>query len=702
MIKLAPPISLACLFVLACGDAKPVDGIDAGAAVDGSVAADAVSELDGSSSLADASSADARPGDAGVLSTASIDFPSMRVMIDTPTIWIRGRASNPAGIGGVAINGQAAASSDGFATWTVEVDLSLGSNTLSVSVTDGAGARTDDAASVEIVRVDPLLSDPRNLAIYGSIAYVYDAIRRSILTVNIGTGARRILVPRVRALNPANDGQVVGMRASATRLVFTTPDSVQQVDVSTGVVSMISASGSPSGPAIDNIRGAAFFGNVGWLADYDADAIIAVDLTDGSRRTITATGTGPALVNPHGVAHRSGNFIYVAHQPATGRETLRINIATGDRTVFASNGVQSPSRPDVDSRNRIVYQNGFWIRRHDGTSASNLFQSTRASGAASVGSLWLASDDELFFCDQRLGAIHHLDVTANTRTEVTRSGLQAEPIFNPAPIRRFGDEVYVMDKAVTASGNVLELVDLVSGTRTALSRHDLGTGYPLYNSRYLIVNQARTIAWTTEASNNAIHKIMLLGGSRTRLGNSTTLGTPGGFAIDESADLAYVLDSSQGLIRQIRTFNLSAGTSQIIGSETVGSGPVPDLCAGVAHDTTGGRLLLACRDEILALDIATQVRTAVVSGAYENSLRQVVVDPTEAGAFYFSDNTSLWHFSPTNGLSTIIDASSAGIPLGLRSLQIDGAARHATFFSTSLQAIVELDLVTRQHAILYR
>jgi glucodextranase-like protein len=226
---------------------------------------------------------------------AKIVFPTRISYTDGDRLAVRGSAADANGISGVTVNGVAATTSDGFATWRASVPIETGQNTVSVSVTDRAGNTRAGADSVQVR--------------------------------NSGTPL----------------GFVVGMDMDTSRILAFDSETgtIWAVDRSTGKVSILSDVAHGTGPLPQSIEGIAVnaAGNRVLVADgSEQDALLAVDLSNGNRTALTtfanssfrtriALGTGVAL-------DAANNAVYVAAQSGIG--VVRIDLGTGARTVVSS------------------------------------------------------------------------------------------------------------------------------------------------------------------------------------------------------------------------------------------------------------------------------------------------------------------------------------------------------------------------------
>src|SRR5262245_32279006 len=97
---------------------------------------------------------DAGPRGDGLPPTVQIMFPPARSLTEAATILVRGTASDPDGVASIRVNGIAAVSNDGYATWTANVPLVFDANQLAVEAVDSVGNR-NPAAAMRSVRSTP-------------------------------------------------------------------------------------------------------------------------------------------------------------------------------------------------------------------------------------------------------------------------------------------------------------------------------------------------------------------------------------------------------------------------------------------------------------------------------------------------------------------------------------------------------------------
>src|SRR5262249_46238251 len=111
------------------------------------------------------------------------------------SIHVSGSAADISGVAAIRVNGAAATSSDGFATWTAVVPLHRGTNVLEVTATDVFSNTEAHAASVAIENPGTFLLGVAGMATDSPHSRVLaaDAVHDAILAVDLADGTREVL-----------------------------------------------------------------------------------------------------------------------------------------------------------------------------------------------------------------------------------------------------------------------------------------------------------------------------------------------------------------------------------------------------------------------------------------------------------------------------------------------------------------------------
>lgn len=239
---------------------------------------------------------------------ASINFPPDGSLVDTQLLTVSGTAGGRDDVAAVRVNGVDATSSDSFSTWSVEIPLGRGSNTLTVELSDSDNNVHQNLDSVEVlnelfsvsmstVAVDE--SNNRLLAI--------DSVRRAVVAIDLDSGEKEIF--------------------------FAAVDSFQR----------------PTAILIDDANNRAL------VLDPGLSSLYALDLTSAEQTIISGLSTLGTLPNisftSATMAHDPINsrvlvvqnpptFVDPAlPQPTQSPHVLAIDLNTGEKTIFSGDNV---------------------------------------------------------------------------------------------------------------------------------------------------------------------------------------------------------------------------------------------------------------------------------------------------------------------------------------------------------------------------
>ena len=216
-----------------------------------------------------------------------IHFPPGYAVTVEETVIVRGAVPNPASVTAIDVNGVSATSTDGFATWTAEVPLADGENTIVASYLP-VGARTpkdtvrirrEDVALTNIA--DTAFDEPRRLM------YHLHFMTGEIQSTNVDTGERRIVgaVPGGRriAVSPST-GTIYVFHASSS-----TERNLYALDPASGIQSTVYEHGDGGGfdmvalpRALRMIINDASNRAIVMIPDIQM-ALVSIDLTTGAR-----------------------------------------------------------------------------------------------------------------------------------------------------------------------------------------------------------------------------------------------------------------------------------------------------------------------------------------------------------------------------------------------------------------------------------
>lgn len=406
-----------------------------------------------------------------VTTIADTAAPTVQVMFPPPvslssgtTLKVRGTASDALStITSVTVGGVAAVTTDNYATWTADVPLTLGANSLDIAATDGLNNTKSDAAHISVQRVVSLTNahtpDAMIPFVNSSVialdsnnnrALVVDHSLEAIIAVDLLTGIRTIMSDATTpdANTPFSaPGDIVLDTANNRALVVedlddptSDHDPIIAVDLTTGartVLSDCTSSNStaqlysPEGLLLDTIR------NRVLVSDYNYKAIIAVDLTSG----VCTLMSGPAMPNtnvplsdPIKMTLDSVNSRVLVADAET-QSIIAVDVVSGARTLLSDNNTQvdSPFIQPVDialdvARNRAV------------------------------------------IVDSDARTIFSMDLASNIRTIISNSTIPNANNLLYSPYTVALDAVHNVSLTLDITYDSLYVIDIITGERVVISK----------------------------------------------------------------------------------------------------------------------------------------------------------------------------------------------------------------------------------------
>jgi hypothetical protein len=384
------------------------------------------------------------------------------------------------------------------------------------------------------------------------------------------------------------------------------------------------------------------------VQDDQLHAILAVDLATGNRSVVSATGTGsgPAMnfSQAIGLALKPSTGLLVTSQ--RGGELLAVNTANGNRTPFAD--------ANVGSGTRIYNSGGLIVEQASGKPTSLLLMEADAqritridlatgnrtvvSGDPGNGSAVVGSGPALdrgidLVLDVRPSAggnsvlalvtapgnkVLSVDLATGNRTLVAdlTTGSPAVTQLRNLALDVTGNRVLVTNNDNSGSTKAVYAVDLASGARTSVSGNGVGAGnaFGLPTSIVLDSTTAPTRAFVSDGgAANAIVAVDLATGNRS-------VAIPGGSGIGSPFTLAgplvYDAANARLLIGNLGEFQKIIAAplpftsrSLVSGSEidfTVrGTGPLQHYAPAMTANLADGVLFLVSYDSLAVYAIDT-------------------------------------------------------------------------------------------------
>ena len=597
--------------------------------------------------------------------TLALQGPSMT---DAEKTTVHGVTSSATGIAEVSASGVLAATSDGFATFGLQLPLASGDNAFDVVARDRSG-RTKTVAVPSIRRETPLLR----------------AISAS-------------------AADPSGQrGLVAGNR---------TPNEIYFVDTTTGARTLVSGASKGGGTSFGDPLRAAFTadGDSLLVSTINPTGMFLVDATSGDRTALPQAAT---FVD--GIAHdpKRKRAVYTDSFFAAALRALPLN---GGSDTVISDGEDGKS-PPMSRPGGVVYDptDDDYLVVDEDTNAPTLLAVSTIDGSRKILSDLLdgvlgpavalpgpiALDDAkraLFMFVQGTGEIVRVDLTSGTRT----LALAADPGLGPLvtfasslSLDPSSGHLFVTDGT---SDHWIEC-DLKAQRRTTFGEVKVGNGDPLSSSG----NSSDPLAFVTPdlargrlllgAADAGIDALELATGTRTHLivGSTTAIDFQQ-VAIGATANELLVVDTASQAIQRLDATTLAA---TLVSSGTRGSGPNFGFSTSFRNQliVDGARercfVLDSFGSRLLAVDLATGDRSVLaqagdgrpvplsflVGVAFDaatdrvlaiDALRPgvVVIDPATGDRTLFADITIPGMVDVPKGICCVDDATHSLLVVG--------------------------------------
>lgn len=443
-----------------------------------------------------------------------------------------------------------------------------------------------------------LIDDPVGIAVDSTsgVAYYSDLRIDGIVKVDLLTGHRTVL----------SDANV--------------PASPQPIDF-----------GTPLGVVLDATRGRLL------VVDARADALIEVDLTDGSRRSIEQSTTSVDLAIPRAIALGQDRAVIADLKERIIEIDLRAGPTLGDRTVLSSNSTAGgprlfdPYGVAIDAAsNRLIVADGAYRLPLvvDRAGERTLFE---AQGTPLVGTgprftdpSGLAFDTDLsllYIADRHTGSLFTLDVQTGHRRVIAQSTLEPQGLgFDPV-----SRTLFVPDRFGKSQ---LLALDLNDNSFSVVSNQASPGPVPgiLYNPRgQVTVEPGGESLLVADPVRCGVYRIDLATGTRTDFIRRGWLCDAQSVIIDEKRSWAIVSagsrrddDAFDGII----AYDLATATATELASTSNhhtpnGTGVELTHPCAMALDELNDALIVfdADLDALVSLDLGTLHRSIVVDSS---------------------------------------------------------------------------------------
>ena len=603
-------------------------------------------------------------GDDTTNPVASIEFPPSNSLTYDNRVLVRGTASDDAsGIARVEVNEFVAITNDNFATWTAEVPLALGENSLSLVVVDEAGNRNTELVDlVTVRRVNPLrLVEPQGVAVDAAAnrALVTDSALEAVVAVDLDSGMHTKL---------ADIGVAKGivLDPSGERALVVETESIVAVDLSTGSRSVFKSDITGISDIAVDPEGARLL-----LTDQPNSKLVELSLSGGEPIPTDRLAGGPlpaaidvvagqdrALVLSQGNIINSVDFLTFSTSPFVAnpvsdpnpfflpvdlaidnqnsralvvdrarRALFEVNLQTGEPSVF-SNG-RTP-----DGQNTFVRPLGIAIHEESNRAVivdnrlNQVFGVDLASGARTVLSDHIIpngnnpfltpreitfdeDNQQLVLVDAEGKFVFRLDPITGERSPDYIGLPSDDETVSLAPVDIIAvkdqPEYYLLD----AASNAVFLFR--PGVRSVLSGQDAGVRFEFPRDFALDITGERLLV--SDSNLKSITAIDRLSGARTVLSDNTISANnpfvyPSELVLDERNERLFVVDNAADTIFSVA---LNDGARTPIwafddGESDAVIGDVTDIAIDYDRDRV---VVLDGSGRITMINLTTGVRTFV-------------------------------------------------------------------------------------------
>lgn len=482
----------------------------------------------------------------------SLHYPPLYSTTQDTHITLRGTAWDQTGISQLQANGETVTTSNQFQDWQITLNnLKPGTTSITLTAQDTLGqAATPITLNIQQGSgfQSPQLSqldETRNQL------YVYDAIQKAILAINLATGEKSLLSPAADI--PFNNPQDMVLDPIQQRLIlcdqkYPTADTLQSslvsVNLTNGQRSLIK-----QGPEIK-------------LTGSDASPSQALRLP--SKLALDAAQQQLYILDLAGIKNTDNT---------TSFSLTRLNLATSQETLISSLSQPNATLPPRSvKRLRLDAANNRLLYLTDtGANSAGLFALNLANGerslisgfaeAANASSTSSTASSSSSSSSSSLVAI----TSASASPPSTLFAAAADFVYHNNSAWVFTNSHYVNDTTTETIGQVIQ-VDLATGTRQNLA----ASASPEYTTRHITqvsLNAEGTLAYLVDDSLDAVIALNLSTQKKTLISSHAPLNAntrlrplkPSALALSANQQQLYISDTSLG---EILNYNLTTGTTQ--------------------------------------------------------------------------------------------------------------------------------------------
>lgn len=624
---------------------------------------------------------------------AMVRFPIGNILVQNDFITIRGTANDASGIAALSVNGIQANSNNQYASWEATVPLTVGSNTLMVTVTDNAGNSSNEIPHVNVER-QAFMDWPISVALdlSNQTAFVVDSIFDSIYKVNLENGNRTLLSDSGTGVGtPLQSPWSIVLDPSDNRALVadSSTDAIHAVDILTGNRTIVSGVSLGSGIGLAAPFDIDFDAqsNAVYVVDASLKALLRVDLNTGDRSIVSNStrGAGTAFRSPIALAlDLSSNRAFVVDDSAD--LVFAVDLSTGDRAIVS--GGSTGSGPILVDPGEVVIDK----------------ENNR---------LLLLEAASLFNPAEQLDSLVSIDLTTGNRQILSGRGVGNGPELQLP-------QALALDKANNRAlvgdlgSKQLIWIDLNSGNRSILSSSqgnyekswkNPGSLVSHSNSRQLLIGDSGLNELLSINLDNGTSSVIISQDPNNLLSNTFTE-----FAYDHEGNRIINVKNMPAKIEQ---FDLVTGMSTLVADSATGSGAAFNILQSPQFNIANNHLFVVnvSSEEVLDVDLASGNRTIIAapnvgSGARLVNLESIVLD-VERSRLILADVSEayLLGLDVGTGNRTILSDAFSEIGEGPgfsrpEFLNFDSPSNRIFLFDTSEMAIMSVDLATGDRAVL--
>lgn len=458
--------------------------------------------------------------------------------------------------------------------------------------------------------------------------------------------------------------------------------------------------------------------------DVFLKSLIEIEYPSGASWRIVSDpvrGSGPDWNNPTGIVIEPGDQTAIVADDG-GSAIIRVDLATGDRTIVSGLGIgsgppfQSPSDVAFHPSGASVMVPDFAadtildVNLTDG-SRTVLFDESIGSGVAIVGPGSVNVDgvgNRAIVVSQIMSGVYAIDLATGNREVISDAGrgsgsqivLPFDLVIDSAGLNAYMSDVF--------EPSILFRIDLASGDRTNLGPPNFGPLALLLDEprNWLVVADCRHRQVVAYDPSDGSQLTTLVDSNRGLRLISQVLD---GITYDASQDrIILALRNAEGTLAAIHP---EQGFLTTLSSSLRGIGTGPQLDSSIRDpvtDPSNNRVLLVSGLGLVAIDLTSGDRTILSdtttgSGPIFAVPVALAHDPVSDAAFVLDFGGTLYMVDLTTGDRTIITDNSTGSGPGLvspRDMDIDVAGNRVIVGDSGLNALITVDLTSGARTVL--